>query len=63
MEFQFSSLAEFIWMNGHGPYVWASYIIVVLGLVTLVFTPIIRKNTFFRQQKGILERNEDSNAD
>ena len=63
MQFQFSSLADFFWMSGHGPYVWSSYVIVVLGLVALVILPQVRKKTFIRQQKGILERNQESNID
>lgn len=42
MNFQFDSLAAFIDMAGHGPYVWLSYLFTVLVLVWLVASPLMR---------------------
>lgn len=33
----FHSIAEFIVMGGHGNYVWASWLITLLGVMALVF--------------------------
>lgn len=38
--FQFESLAAFIAMGGHGPYVWISYAVTLLTLIWLVIAPI-----------------------
>ncbi len=56
MKFQFESLQDFWYMNGHGPYVWASYGIVALVLVYLVAAPIWRKTRFTRRERARLQR-------
>ena len=38
--FQFESLADFISMGGHGPYVWSAYVITLTGFVYLVWAPV-----------------------
>ena len=38
----FSSLAQLWSMEGHGPYVWSAYAIVVTVLVLLVLEPVRR---------------------
>ncbi len=38
--FQFESLADFISMGGHGPYVWSAYAITLTGFVYLVWAPV-----------------------
>ncbi|MFD1217937.1 MULTISPECIES: heme exporter protein CcmD [Microbulbifer] len=52
MNFQFSSLADFLFMSGHGPYVWAAYIVALLVLVALVIWP----QTRIRRQRRDLAR-------
>ena len=48
-------MADFMMMNGHGPYVWASYAITFLVLATLVIVPSLKKKQlikrFERQQR------------
>ena len=39
--FQFADLQAFLWMNGHGPYVWACYAITFAGLVLVGVASII----------------------
>lgn len=56
MNFQFESLYEFLFMSGHGPYVWASYAIVALVLIYLVTAPIWRKKQFMRRERARLQR-------
>lgn len=56
MNFQFDSLYQFWYMNGHGPYVWASYGIAALVLVYLVAAPLWRKKRFLRRERGRLRR-------
>ena len=58
-DIQFSSLSEFLWMAGHGPYVWACYAISVAGIAGLVWAPIIERKKFLKVQKGILQRAEN----
>lgn len=50
MTFQFDSLASFMAMNGHGPFVWASYGITFVVLVYLLVSPVLQRRAFFRQQ-------------
>lgn len=51
MKFQFESLADFFAMNGHGPYVWASYAITFVALLYLVLHPLWQKKAFIQQQQ------------
>lgn len=50
MKFQFESIADFIAMNGHGSYVWASYAITFAVLVFLLVSPLLQKKAFVKQQ-------------
>ena len=49
MKFQFESLAGFIAMNGHGPYVWAAYAITFAVLIFLLVSPVLQKKAFVKQ--------------
>jgi heme exporter protein D len=40
MNFQFESLAEFIAMKGHGPFVWSAYTISIIAFAYLIWTPM-----------------------
>lgn len=40
--FQFASVADFIAMAGHGPYVWISYGVSLLVMSYLVISPLSR---------------------
>lgn len=51
MKFQFESIADFIAMNGHGTYVWASYAITFVVLVFLLVSPVLQKKAFVKQQQ------------
>ena len=51
MKFQFESIADFIAMNGHGPYVWASYAITFAVLIFLLVSPLLQKKAFVKQQQ------------
>jgi heme exporter protein D len=53
MKFQFESFADFIAMNGHGPYVWAAYAITFAVLIYLLVSPLLQKKTFIKQQQKI----------
>jgi heme exporter protein D len=39
----FDSLAQLWHMDGHGPYVWSAYAIVLLVLIGLVRAPLARR--------------------
>lgn len=54
--FQFPDFQSFMWMNGHGPYVWGSYGVTFLALAFLALEPIIQRRRFIRQQKGLMQR-------
>ena len=49
MKFQFESIADFIAMNGHGSYVWASYAITFAVLIFLLVSPLLQKKAFVKQ--------------
>ncbi|TQV78242.1 heme exporter protein CcmD [Exilibacterium tricleocarpae] len=51
MEFQFTSLADFMMMSGHGPYVWSCYAVTALGLLYLVVAPLRKRRRFIAQQR------------
>lgn len=51
MKFQFDSLIAFLYMNGHGVYVWACYFIVYSILIYLTLSPLLQKKVFIKQQK------------
>lgn len=53
MKFQFESIADFIAMNGHGPFVWASYAITFAVLIYLLVSPLLQKKTFIKQQQKL----------
>jgi heme exporter protein D len=50
MKFQFSTFADFVMMNGHGPYVWACYTITLAVLVYLLVSPLVQRRRFINQQ-------------
>ena len=49
MEFQFDSLQDFVSMSGHGPYVWACYIMVALVLTYLLLSPLWQKKQLLKE--------------
>jgi len=54
--FQFNSLVDLLNMSGHGPYVWASYIITFAGIAGLAVSSARTKRQFFKNQQSILRR-------
>ena len=53
MKFQFESIADFIAMSGHGPFVWASYTITFAVLIFLVINPLLQKKAFIKEQQKL----------
>lgn len=53
MKFQFESIADFVAMNGHGPYVWAAYGITFTALIFLLVSPLLQKKAFIKQQQKL----------
>jgi heme exporter protein D len=53
---QFESLQELFWMNGHGPYVWSAYGIVLVALIYLVWSPLARRKQFVRAMRAAQRR-------
>lgn len=49
MKFQFESIADFIAMNGHGPFVWSAYAITFAVLIFLLISPLLQKKAFIKQ--------------
>lgn len=58
MQFQFASFAELAWMEGHGPYVWAAYIIAFTGICGLGLRIRLARKNFYRLQASILKRQQ-----
>ncbi|MYM62086.1 heme exporter protein CcmD [Pseudomaricurvus sp. HS19] len=46
---QFESLSELWNMAGHGPYVWACYLITAIAIVYLLVSPLRRRRQLFEQ--------------
>lgn len=49
IKFQFNSVAEFLQMAGHGPYVWACYGITALALAYLAISPLLKRRALFSE--------------
>lgn len=60
MKFQFESLDAFFTMTGHGPYVWACYVIVFAVLLYLSLTPVLSKKAFLKQQQKLNQLQKQS---
>lgn len=56
MSFRFESLQAFLWMEGHGPYVWGCYAVVFLTLLFLAFEPHIQRKRFIKEQRALARR-------
>ncbi|WKD50953.1 heme exporter protein CcmD [Microbulbifer spongiae] len=59
MQFQFSSFAEFLAMDGHGIYVWISYVVTFAALAALALYPRITRRRIQRElqrQQRIVQR-------
>lgn len=56
MAFQFANFQEFLWMEGHGPYVWSSYVITVVGLVGIAVKIRMDAKQFYKIQANLLDR-------
>lgn len=56
--FQFDSFNEFVQMGGHGPYVWASYVISLAVLAWLIVSPLLRKRKLV--QEVVRERRREA---
>lgn len=54
--FQFPDLQSFMWMNGHGPYVWGSYGVTFWALAFLLVEPMVQRRRFIKQQRSLLQR-------
>lgn len=61
VSFQFADLQAFLWMNGHGPFVWACYAVTFAGLALLVLEPLFQRKRFIRQQNLARLRAQGSN--
>ncbi|RLQ23016.1 heme exporter protein CcmD [Seongchinamella sediminis] len=52
----FDSLQALLYMDGHGPYVWAAYLITVLVILLVLLAPLRRRTRFINQARGELRR-------
>jgi heme exporter protein D len=62
MKFQFADFSSFLWMNGHGPFVWGCYAVVFIGLAFLALEPRFQRQRFIKQQKNLARRNLSQSA-
>ena len=60
MNFYFESAAAFWHMDGHGPYVWASYAVTIIVFLTLAIAPRLRKQRLIKQQRALAARQQVS---
>lgn len=52
----FENLSQLIAMDGHGPYVWAVYVMALIMVLWLVISPLRIKRRFFIEEKARLRR-------
>lgn len=62
IDLQFSTLQEFFWMNGHGPYVWGAYALGLAAVVFLVWSPLARRRRFVRLTRAAQRRQTTADA-
>lgn len=60
LNFRFDSFQAFMWMDGHGPYVWTCYAVVMLTLVILAVEPILKRKRFIKEQRALALRQNQS---
>jgi heme exporter protein D len=60
--FQFDSLRQLLWMEGHGPYVWGCYAIALIAILFLVLSPILRRRHLLQQLRMAVLREQQSAA-
>lgn len=58
MTFQFASLQEFMFMAGHGGFVWACYGVTLLGLAGLIVQVRLARQRFIREQLNLARRQQ-----
>lgn len=51
MSFQFETFSAFLWMEGHGPYVWASYGATIFVMVALYVICAVRKKSHLKNMQ------------
>lgn len=44
----FTSMDQLLHMGGHGPYVWASYLVTMAAMVALVVLPLVGRRRVLR---------------
>lgn len=54
--FQFPDMHSFLWMDGHGPYVWGCYGTTFAALAFLLMEPVLKRKRFIKQQQGLVQR-------
>jgi len=58
LTFQFDSFSAFLWMEGHGPYVWAVYVIALICFLGLTINYRVSFKRFCVTQAAIARRND-----
>ena len=56
MNFQFVNVQEFLWMEGHGPYVWSAYLVTFAGLLGVAIKIRLEAKKFYKIQASLLDR-------
>jgi len=52
----FDSIADFLAMGKHGPYVWSAYGVTTLVVLWNVLQPLFRRRQLLREQAAALRR-------
>jgi len=60
MNFQFESLADFMTMKGHGPFVWSAYSISIIAFAYLVLAPMKAYRDMVKHQLKKKSREENA---
>ncbi len=60
---EFDSISAFLFMEGHGPYVWSCYAVFMLALGAVALWSVKRQSAVMRQQRQALLRVEKRQSD
>ena len=62
LSFKFTSFNDFMWMSGHGPYVWMCYGMTIATFGLLIYIMHTKKKNAIKHIKALARRTEGADA-